>query len=132
MIKITKEFTAEIAHRLHNHPGKCQNIHGHSYRFQVTVCGFEGRVNSVTGMVMDFSKLKSIMEFHIGKWDHSLLLYELDPLVPILQNVPGINLQLFPEIPTAENMAKYIGESLECESVKVWETDTSYAEWECK
>jgi 6-pyruvoyltetrahydropterin/6-carboxytetrahydropterin synthase len=37
MFLVTKEFRFESAHFLPKYYGKCENLHGHSYRLQVTV-----------------------------------------------------------------------------------------------
>ena len=38
-LSITKIFTFEAAHALNGYDGLCANIHGHSYRLEVSVCG---------------------------------------------------------------------------------------------
>lgn len=140
MITVTKEYRAEIAHRLPDHSGKCKLIHGHSYIFQVTASSalVSGDDLPRSGMVFDFSHLKGVLEEVIGPWDHSLLLFEDDPLCEDLEDLEGINLIKFPYIPTAENMAKFLAMRLKSwmktsscvlESVKVWETATSCSEW---
>ena len=48
---IAKEFMFHSAHFLPNYNGKCEKIHGHSYKLQVFV---EDKVNSETGMIIDF------------------------------------------------------------------------------
>ena len=62
-IRITKEFTIEMAHALHNYDGKCANIHGHSYQLAITLIGepISDDKNPKLGMVMDFSVLKKIV-----------------------------------------------------------------------
>jgi 6-pyruvoyltetrahydropterin/6-carboxytetrahydropterin synthase len=142
---ITKQFRAEIAHRLPNHKGACQRLHGHSYRFEVTVAGQVEQVES--GMALDFKVLKEIVEPVIKGWDHSLILWEGDPLLKFLRGEcarvelkflrEAMSIIIFPRIPTAENMANYLGQFIRQElpvgiaitSVRVWETTTSYAEW---
>jgi 6-pyruvoyltetrahydropterin/6-carboxytetrahydropterin synthase len=64
---VTCSFTFEAAHRLAWHPGKCRNLHGHSYRLEVTVAGpLDGN-----GVVVDFDLLKEIVDREvIGQWDH--------------------------------------------------------------
>ena len=133
MITVTKEFRTETAHRLANHPGACKFIHGHSYRYEVTV-----GTNSECNMVIDFKDLKQIMEKVIGPWDHALLLATSDPLLKEL--LPFTKVIEVSWIPTAENMAQSIAicidrylyandPTLILVSVKIWETATSYAEW---
>ena len=38
-IRITKQFSFETGHALYGYDGKCKNVHGHSYRLDVTVIG---------------------------------------------------------------------------------------------
>ena len=143
MTSVTKEFKFEAAHRLPNHPGACRHLHGHSYVVQVSVC-LEGDVLNDQGMVIDFKELKFDMERVIGEWDHALLLYEYDALIDSLRAIDpdGKMMRIieFSHIPTAENMARYIAGALQhvlsrpvyVHNVKVWETTTSFAEWDIK
>ena len=64
---VTCTFTFEAAHRLVWHPGKCRNLHGHSYRLDVTVAGpLDGN-----GVVIDFDQLTEIVEREvITRFDH--------------------------------------------------------------
>ena len=36
-MRIRRRFAFEAAHRLPKHPGKCRDLHGHSYELVVTV-----------------------------------------------------------------------------------------------
>jgi 6-pyruvoyltetrahydropterin/6-carboxytetrahydropterin synthase len=36
-MRVTKEFTFDAAHNLPNYHGKCERLHGHTYRIQVTI-----------------------------------------------------------------------------------------------
>lgn len=134
---VTKQFKAEIAHRLAGHPGGCQYIHGHSYTFEVSVAGDLSK----GGMVIDFKDLGMIVKEVIGDWDHSLLLDEADPLAAAMSGLAGVRLITFPGRPTAERMAEHLGKAVDkavacftsggirARSVIVWETETSYATW---
>ena len=51
-MKVTREMTFDSAHMLSNYVGRCHNLHGHTYKLQVTL---EGEVE--TGMVVDFQTL---------------------------------------------------------------------------
>jgi len=110
---ITKVFTFNSAHSLPNYPGHCKNVHGHTYRLEVTI---RGPVNTETGMVMDFYDLKSLVKEHIiKKLDHCYLN------------------DVLPYIPTAENIAIWICRSLQNKvptlyKIKLWETPTSCVE----
>lgn len=120
MLTVTKIFKFEAAHWLPLYDGACHNLHGHSYKLEVTVTGEvnENTKNPQCGMIIDFSVLKGIVEEKIiRRFDHS-------------------NLNEFFSNPTAENMVKYFAEVINTAlptnivlvSVKLWETDSSYAE----
>ncbi len=67
---VTKEFTFDSAHFLTNYYGKCERVHGHTFRLQVTV---DGKVQS-NGLVIDFVVLKRIVKRQVlDKLDHHLL-----------------------------------------------------------
>ena len=38
-IRITKSFSFETGHALYGYDGLCKNVHGHSYKLDVTVIG---------------------------------------------------------------------------------------------
>lgn len=67
---ITREFTFDSAHYLTNYYGKCERLHGHTYKLEVTL---EGEVQH-NGLVIDFVLFKRIVEkYIIHKLDHQLL-----------------------------------------------------------
>ncbi len=53
-MKVRRRFTFEAAHRLPHHPGRCRNLHGHSYRLLVTV---DRPVDPRSGLAIDFADL---------------------------------------------------------------------------
>ena len=120
MITVTKRFSFEACHHLSYYKGACHNIHGHSYKLDVTVGGevIEDKNNEKCGMIIDFKDLKDIVNRVVNHLDHS-------------------NLNEYFENPTAENMVNEIGiiishnlpNNIYLVSVKLWETDTSYAEY---
>jgi len=118
-VTIVKEFRFESAHHLPGHPGKCRQYHGHSYKLQV---GVEGEIGDGNDMVMDFSELKSIVnEQIVEEMDHKLL-NDLSHL----ENFPCYR-------PTAELMVSWMVDRLYIllpglKLVRLWETDTSFAE----
>ena len=57
-MRLRRQFRFEAAHRLPRHPGKCRELHGHSYRLVVVV---DGPPEPASGMVMDFADLKRIV-----------------------------------------------------------------------
>ena len=74
----TKIFTFDSAHYLPEHDGKCANIHGHTYKLEITIervgSGSLIEEGPAAGMVMDFSIVKQIVEQRvIEQLDHRLL-----------------------------------------------------------
>lgn len=122
MVSICKIFKFEAAHCLVRHSGKCKNLHGHSYKLEVEISGEihkDGLADH--GMIVDFGVLKTIIS-------------------PLLETIDHQNLNDIYLYPTAELMVDSISESLQrllsqgagricLERVRLWETDTSYAEW---
>ena len=74
MFKVSKEFSFDMAHLLDGHDGKCQNLHGHTYKLQVEVCGNLYASGAKQGMVIDFSDLKSIVKRAVlDPMDHAFI-----------------------------------------------------------
>jgi 6-pyruvoyltetrahydropterin/6-carboxytetrahydropterin synthase len=57
-LRVRRSFPFETAHRLPRHPGKCRDLHGHSYRLVVTV---DRPVDPDSGMAIDFGDLKEVV-----------------------------------------------------------------------
>lgn len=124
-------------HRLFGHGGKCEHFHGHNYVADFFVTGEE--VDEV-GRVLDFADLKARTKTWIDQnWDHSFLVFEQDQnAIDALEAVKPCRLFKMPYNPTAENMARYLleemcpkvlaGSGARATSVRIWETDESYAE----
>ncbi|MCD4793246.1 MAG: 6-carboxytetrahydropterin synthase [Bacteroidales bacterium] len=140
-IRVTKQFNFEAAHALWNYDGKCKNIHGHTYKLFVTVLGMP--VNNTEdpkhGMVIDFGDLKKIVKTNIvDVFDHAVILNKNAPYKSFI-NAP----EMFERFiktdyqPTCENMVtnfadivkKHLPENIELFSVRLYETETSFAEW---
>ncbi len=141
MIRVSKQFNFEAAHALWNYDGKCKNIHGHTYKLFVTV---KGKVlndeNSVkNGMLIDFGDLKKIVKTNIvDVYDHALIINQKADF-----NITENENQMFerfiktPYQPTCENMTKdfakiiqkELPENVKLHSVRLYETETSFAEW---
>lgn len=70
MIQVTKEFTFDSAHFLPNYYGKCERMHGHTFKLHITV---EGPV-SKSGLAIDFTMLKKIAKENVvDQLDHQLI-----------------------------------------------------------
>lgn len=77
MAKFTlkKEFTFEAAHKLPNHDGKCQRLHGHSWKMRLVLEGDETeKQGPKAGMLIDYAEIsviaKPFVEEHL---DHHYL-----------------------------------------------------------
>jgi 6-pyruvoyltetrahydropterin/6-carboxytetrahydropterin synthase len=124
MFEITVEETFSSGHALREYRGKCENPHGHNYKVQVTLQG--PQLNRI-GLLADFKDLKRMIRTVTDRIDHHFL-NDLEPFTTIN--------------PSAENLAKYFydcireqlaghAEGVAITSVKLWETDTTYAKyWE--
>ena len=141
-IRITKRFSFEAGHALYGYDGKCKNLHGHSYKLSVTVVGspITDKTNPKFGMVIDFTDLKRIViEEIIDKFDHSTIFNKNTPHIKLAKTLrdEGHNVLLVDYQPTTECMitdfAKKITErlpnSIKLSSLKLQETESSYAEW---
>ena len=70
-LEVLKSFTFDACHRLPNYKGKCANLHGHTWKL---VVGVSGEVDEVTGFVVDFAKLRFLVEREIlEQLDHAYL-----------------------------------------------------------
>jgi len=114
-MKIAKEFTFDSAHFLKDYHGKCENLHGHTYKMRVTV---EGPIKK-NGLVMDFSEIKRIVnEKVVDKFDHA-------------------NINDILEHSTVENMCVWAWKQIKREipklvEIRIWETATSFAVYDGK
>jgi 6-pyruvoyltetrahydropterin/6-carboxytetrahydropterin synthase len=121
-VLVSKEFTFDAAHHLHEYEGKCKNLHGHTYK---VIFGISGFVDD-RGLMIDFGDIKEIWKTEIEIFlDHRYLNETLPPMNT-----------------TAENMVVWIYEKMSLsllnrqefyqgarvEFVRLYETPTSYAE----
>ena len=126
-----------MAHAIHGYPGKCRDIHGHSYELHVTVTSdtHDGYLTS-PGFIIDFKWLKHIInECIIRQFDHKLLLSK----IYLEERLPNLaeNLVIWEVEPSAENILVYIQSiltkklpaSVKLVKLKLFETSDSYAEW---
>ncbi|MEN9929247.1 MAG: hypothetical protein RLZZ231_1168 [Bacteroidota bacterium] len=141
-IRITKQFNFETGHALYGYDGKCKNVHGHSYKLSVTVIGqpITDVSNVKYGMVIDFSDLKKIVtEEIVDQFDHATVFNQNTPHIELAKELSsrGHHVILVDYQPTSENMvidfAKKIIDRLpsqiQLHSLKLQETDSSFAEW---
>ncbi len=118
MYELLIETRFSSAHQLRGYKGRCENLHGHNWKVQVTVTA--ERLNEI-GLAMDFHEIKAHTHEVVSMLDHGML----NDIFPFTE----IN-------PSSENIAKWIYESLkkkleregiEVSAVTVWESDTASA-----
>lgn len=141
-IRITKQFSFETGHALYGYDGKCKNVHGHSYKLSVTVIGtpITDHSNVKFGMVIDFGDLKKIVKEEIvDQFDHATVFNQNTPHIELANELKnrGHHVILVNYQPTSENMVIDFAEkiknrlpnTIELHSLKLQETETSFAEW---
>jgi 6-pyruvoyltetrahydropterin/6-carboxytetrahydropterin synthase len=102
-VRISRDFGFEAAHRLVDVGGKCEALHGHSWRLRVSV---EAPVGP-NGIAFDFLELEREVQAHVlSRLDHSYL----NDILPS---------------PSAENVAIWAWNALAhlpLSEIQVWET----------
>jgi 6-pyruvoyltetrahydropterin/6-carboxytetrahydropterin synthase len=113
-VTIIKSFSA--AHLLAEIGGKCEELHGHNFKVEVTVAAKELNSN---GLLIDFRFLKKVLDEILENIDHKYL--------NTLTYFNGMN-------PSAENISKYICEEMELKikmagvnvvRIKIWESENA-------
>jgi len=118
MFEITVYSHFSGAHRLRHLHSRCENLHGHNWKIEVSVVS--NRLNR-EGIVIDFGILKEKVEKILKTLDHTYL----------------NDLSYFAKRePSSENIAKYVFDGLKAEltryparlkRVTAWESDTASA-----
>lgn len=109
-IYITRQFKFDAAHHLPGHPGKCKNLHGHTWKVELT---FRSWVDTETGEYgLDFGKIKDDTAYFENLLDHK----DLNDIRSLSPSAEGIALYIWsyyrhgPEV------------DLPLVKVKVWES----------
>jgi len=105
-LRVSREFLFDAAHNLPRYNGKCERLHGHTFRIRITV---DAPLDTWSGMAFDFHDLKRVIQTRIvDVLDHSYM----NEVIPN---------------PSAEYLAIWIWgrlEDLPLHDIKVWETPT--------
>lgn len=110
MICVERYHDISMGHRVVGHENKCRHLHGHNYRIHF-VCTAE-HLDQI-GRVIDFGLIKDLLcEWLEEHWDHKMMIWEQDPLLPELRELVPEDLVVVPFNPTAEQMAKYLVEEV--------------------
>lgn len=120
MYELTIETGFASAHQLRGYKGKCEKLHGHNWKVQVSVTA--ERLNELD-LALDFHDLKRIANEVVSPLDHAFL----NDIFPFTEKNPS-----------SENIAKWIYESMKkkinddnirISAVTVWESDTASASY---
>lgn len=117
-LTVITQFAA--AHQLRKFRGKCEKLHGHNWRIEVSLTG--EKLNDA-GLLIDFKEIKEATDRILEELDHSFL-----------NELP----QFKDQNPSSENIAAYIfenlGSTLNNNQIKVtrvtaWESDSARASY---
>ena len=117
-VSVTKDYLVfASAHFITFAGHRCEGLHGHNYRVEVTV---EGEKLNEIGLLADFVDIKRAMKSIVDRLDHTNL-----------NETPPFDVRN----PSAENIAHYfatevqkqLADGVRISAVKVWETETSIA-----
>jgi 6-pyruvoyltetrahydropterin/6-carboxytetrahydropterin synthase len=117
-VRVITHFSA--AHQLRNIGGKCEDLHGHNWKVEVTLRGEKLRDG---GLLIDFQEVKEATNKVLGELDHSFL-NELS----YFKN----------KNPSSENIAAYLFQKLsntlndnriQVTEVTAWESDSACASY---
>jgi len=118
-VTVYKEFTFDAAHHLYAYVGKCNSLHGHTYKLCVSVSDLLDE----TGLAIDFGDVKALVKrVVVDRLDHQYL----NAVLPAMNT-------------TAENMIVWMYEQISAaltlrsasarlERLVLWETPTSAVE----
>ncbi len=109
-MKACRIFYFDASHCLPNYNGKCERLHGHTYKLEVEVEKDVGE----DGMVIDFNEIKNIVEKEaLESLDHS-------------------NINDLLENPTAEIITEYVWNKLDgklpVSRIRLWEGEGKWVE----
>lgn len=114
MFEVSVRDHIASAHQLHGYDGPCKDMHGHTWKVEMVVCG--DSLDGV-GLLADFKTLKAKLKEVLMPLDHV-----------VLNDLPafkGLN-------PSTENLAIHIYRALKprcapltLKQVQVWESDTA-------
>ncbi len=118
-IEVEDKFAS--AHQLLGYEGKCENMHGHTWKVRISLAG---ESLDDLGMLFDFKKAKELLKDILSDFDHK----NLNEISYFRKNNP-----------TAENIARVIyelyggkmketgGAGILLSQVTVWESETTCA-----
>ena len=122
MYEVSVEHKFAAGHALRNYKGRCENVHGHNWRIEITVTG--EKLDSA-GMLVDFLELKRLIDAAVDPLDHRFL-NEVPPFDAVNPSAENIAEHLYGEISRGLDGANDRA-PVRVSQVKVWETDDAAA-----
>lgn len=148
MFRVCKTIEIENGHMLSKHPDKCQFPHGHTRKVEFVLSAETLDDNE---MVCDFKIIKTAVGDFLESLDHAMCMNTDDPAYTEFKNRYGDRIIGFEsKDPTTELLAQHIHTvataalatyadtpgtpyplrpSVRLESVRLWETSSSWAEY---
>ena len=113
VVTIGKEFHFDAAHRLPDHKGKCQFLHGHTYRLLVELTG---EPDVVTHLLVDFYDLKEVVDVILENSDHDLLnnKYPVTTVEFLCQDFAAVMSRAFPHLGVTIQLQEGMGGYARC------------------
>ncbi|MCD6232271.1 6-carboxytetrahydropterin synthase QueD [Candidatus Aerophobetes bacterium] len=115
MYNLTVETEFAAAHRIKEAEGKCERLHGHTWKVQVTL---QGKKLDKRGILIDFREVKKLVKKSIDKLDHQYLNEVLKNMAPTTENIAKF---LFKELEK-----KIDSQKIKLSEVKVGESDKTW------
>jgi 6-pyruvoyltetrahydropterin/6-carboxytetrahydropterin synthase len=130
---VTKQFHFHAAHSVPN-VEDCEQVHGHTYHLEVEIFGQRQNEGPEKGMLANARRIKAeVNEAVVDKLDHAFIAAGDEKITPVLKDL-GYRVVEVGDTTTAENLAEWALDRLTEETslhilrVRLWETDSMYAE----
>ena len=126
MYGLKTDASFDSAHFLTDYYGKCENLHGHRWRMEVTLGQPELQSEgTMRDMVLDFGVFKKAVRALAEELDHTFLIEEgsLAPETLACLEAEGFSLTILPFRTTSENLARYAFERLTEQGLPVIEVE---------
>lgn len=131
-VYLTKRFDFEAAHQLRDYKGSCSHLHGHSYVVELTLSGYVDVPNDELSknMLVDFKAMKTLLlEYVLKEYDHSFLNESMCKNGETYYAHPTAEFMVVTFYKIFFNQVQHFFPQVTLESVKVWETKDSCAEY---
>ena len=126
MYGLKTEAAFDSAHFLTDYYGKCENLHGHCWRVEVTLGQSElQKEGTMRDMVLDFGVFKKAVREAAEELDHVFLVEEgsLKAETITALESEGFTLKIMPFRTTAENLAGWFYDKLTAQGLPVIEVE---------